>query len=161
MGRFRRRDTTDDDFAEFVAQVEPRVRQALVVTYGPADGREAAVDALSWAWEHWSEASRLEHPVAYLYRVGQSARRRFAPRELPLDALPASVVDAADVTPELTGALRELPEQQRVVALLVHGIGWSQAEVAELLDVSPSTVHEHLNRAVTRLRRALEVIDAD
>ena len=40
--------------------------------------------------------------------------------------------------------------------VLVHGYGWPQAEVAALLEVGPSTVHEHLNRALARLRADLE-----
>ena len=94
MGRLLRQRSAGptDEFARFVSRVEPRLLQALVVTYGRSDGREATVDALSWAWEHWAEAQHFEYPVAYLYRVGQSARRRFAPRDLPVEALPPVVV---------------------------------------------------------------------
>ena len=35
------------DFAAFVREVEPSLLHALVATYGPVDGREATVDALS------------------------------------------------------------------------------------------------------------------
>src|SRR4051812_31134322 len=35
----RRKATDDADFDAFVARVEPRLRTALVATYGPADGR--------------------------------------------------------------------------------------------------------------------------
>ena len=34
-------------------EVEPRLRRALTVVRGHADGREAAAEALAWAWEHW------------------------------------------------------------------------------------------------------------
>jgi DNA-directed RNA polymerase specialized sigma24 family protein len=40
---------------------------------------------------------------------------------------------------------------------MVHAYGWGQTEVADLLDVSPSTVRTHLARALTRLQNALEV----
>lgn len=40
------------EFEAFVGRVKPGLLQALVATYGPVDGREACVDALSWAWEH-------------------------------------------------------------------------------------------------------------
>jgi DNA-directed RNA polymerase specialized sigma24 family protein len=45
------------------------------------------------------------------------------------------------------------------VVLLVHGYGWRQVEVAALLEVSPSTVADHLGRALARLREELEVED--
>jgi DNA-directed RNA polymerase specialized sigma24 family protein len=40
-------------FDEFVETADPRLRRALVAAYGTSVGREAALDALSWAWEHW------------------------------------------------------------------------------------------------------------
>ena len=35
--------------------------------------------------------------------------------------------------------------------VLLHGYGWRQAEVARLLGITPSTVHDYLNRALDRL----------
>ena len=50
-------------FEEFVASAEPRLRIALIATYGPLDGQTAALDALSWAWEHWDEVRAMANPV--------------------------------------------------------------------------------------------------
>ena len=144
-------------FAAFVREVEPRLRQALVATYGPADGREATVDALSWAWEHWDRLGDVPNPGGYLYRVGQSAVRRFGSRPLPIGVLHTADVASPDLSPELVPALARLSAQQRTVVLLVHAYSWSQADVATLLEISPSTVREHMNRALARLRDELEV----
>lgn len=149
-----------EEFGRFMADVEPRLRRALVATFGPVDGREALVDALSWAWEHWDRMAGIDHPVGYLYRVGQTAVRRFGPRPLPVDVLRGLADEFPEVVPELWSALAGLSAQQRTVVLLVHGYGWSQADLAELLEVNPSTVREHLNRALTRLREELVVPDA-
>lgn len=148
------------EFERFVASVEPRLRRALVATYGPADGREAAGEALSWAWEHWERMADVRSPVAYLYRVGQTAVRRFGPRPLPVDVLTMAATDFPEIAPELWPALARLSPQQRTTVVLVHGHGWSQAEVAELLAINPSTVREHLQRALARLRDDLVVPDA-
>lgn len=64
------------DFERFVRAHEGRLRVALVAAYGAADGRAAAVDTLSWAWENWSRLQDMDNPVGYLYRVGQTAARR-------------------------------------------------------------------------------------
>lgn len=144
------------EFADFLRDVEPRLRQALVSTYGPIDGREATVDALSWAWEHWDRLADVTNRVGYLYRVGQSATRRFATRPLPVDTTGGPDGSHPELAPGLLQSLAQLSEQQRTVVVLVHGYGWPQAEVATLLDVSPSTVHEHLHRAMARLRADLE-----
>jgi DNA-directed RNA polymerase specialized sigma24 family protein len=45
--------------------------------------------------------------------------------------------------------------------VLVHGYSWSQAEVAELLDVVPSTIHATLRRALNNLQHDLEVSTHD
>lgn len=147
------------EFERFVEQIEPRLRRALVATYGPVDGREATGDALSWAWQHWDQMAEVRHPVAYLYRVGQSAIRRFGSRPLPIDALAQAADEFPELAPELWPALARLSPQQRTIALLVHGYQWSQAEVAVLLEINPSTVREHLNRALERLRQELVVRD--
>ncbi len=141
-------------------RVKPRLLQALVATYGPADGREACVDALSWAWEHWDRLAEVEHPVGYLYRVGQSATRHFLPKPLPARLLAVVVADFPEIEPQLLPALSRLPKQQRIVVVLVYGYGWRQAEVARLLEINSSTVRDYLNRAIDRLRRELEVTDA-
>ena len=142
-------------FAEFIASVEPRLRQSLVAAYGPVDGRSATVDALSWAWEHWERLGEIDNKVGYLYRVAQSSLRRTTTRSLPVEVLRQIEVVQPDVVPELMPALMRLSLQQRTVVVLVHAYGWSQADVATLLDVTPSTVREHLTRALNRLRTDL------
>ena len=153
--RHRRADLGGGSFEAFVRTHEPRLRQALVATYGPADGREAAVDALSWAWEHWEEVRVMRNPAGYLYRVGQSAVRRFAARPTTREVVSRST-EPPDPDPELAALLGTLSEQQRTVVVLVHAFGWRQSDVAEHLGISPSTTHAHLTRGVERLRRLFE-----
>lgn len=145
------------EFRAFVREVEPRLLEALVATYGPTDGREATVDALSWAWEHWGRLGSVTNKVGYPYRVGQSASRRFVVRSVPHTGQVASQSRLPDVEPGLIPALAVLSEQQRTVVLLVHAFDWSQTEVAALLGITSATVGEHLRRALERLRRDLEV----
>lgn len=149
--------TDDTGFRAWMAEVEPRLRRALVATFGAVEGRQATVDALSWAWEHWDRVQGLDSPVGYLYRVGRTAVRRSAPRPI-VDARVATTTttEIPDVQPELLRALAALPGQQQTVVLLVEAYGWSQQEVADVLGISPSTVHAHLRRALDRLRHTLE-----
>lgn len=145
-----------DAFTAFVGEAEPRLRRALVATYGPVVGREAALDALSWAWEHWQRLQPMANPVGYLYRVGQTAARRHLtnrPAPVPADDPQQGEPDAV---PELAPALQALSEQQRAAVVLVHGYGFSLREAADALDVGVSTLREHLSRGMTRLRETLE-----
>ena len=149
-----------EEFAEFVLDVEPRLLHALVGRYGPVDGRVATVDALSWAWEHWDRLAAIDNKAGYLFRVGQTATRGLGTRPIPADRTTEGTADLPDVEPALGDALARLSTQQRTVVALVHAFGWTQSEVADLLEVTPSTVREHLDRGLTRLRKELEVRDA-
>lgn len=140
------------DFESFVRDAEPRLRRARVALRGIDDGRDAVAEALAWAWEHWDRVCELDNPVGYLFRVGQSRSR---PRRRP--TLPA--VDATrlpDVEPALPGALAALSPMQRGAVWLVHGCGWSYRETAEALGTTTSAVGTHVERALRKLRRALE-----
>ena len=149
-----------EGYVDFWRANEPRMRRALVAQYGPQDGRAATSDALSWAWEHWADVRAMASPVGYLYRVGQTAARKHQQRgRVQVSAGAASAQDPADGDLDLIDALRDLSDQQRVVLLLVHAHGYSQREAADVLDIAVSTVRVHLERAVRRLRGALEVSD--
>jgi len=148
-------DTLEDTFTEFFERTEPKLRNALVASYGVEVGTEAACDALAYGWEHWDRVRVMENPTGYLFRVGQSKSRRFRPRP-PLPTVRKSN-PAPWVEPELPKALARLSDRQRVAVILVHSLGWTYAEVAELLGISIGTVESHLQRGLGRLRRSLGV----
>ena len=147
-------------FVEFFEQSEARLRHALVASYGPAIGRESALDALSWGWEHWEQLQTMINPVGYLYRVGQTAARRLLKSSPVVDlGSSAAAADEPDIAPELRPALARLSDQQRASVVLVHGYAMSQRHAAEVLGISISTLREHLARAMVRLRDELKDSD--
>lgn len=138
-------------FTAFVAEVEPRLRRALVALRGREAGRDATAEALAWAWEHWDQVQAMDNPAGYLYRVG-SSRSREKRRAL----LPAAAVAASPAfEPGLAPALANLTERQRSAVVLVHGCGWSYSEVAEAIGVTKSSVGTHVARGMEQLRTAL------
>jgi DNA-directed RNA polymerase specialized sigma24 family protein len=142
----------ESEFEAFVAEVEPRLRRAFVVAYGAERGREATAEALAWAWEHWRRVRGMPNAAGYLYRVGQSRTR---PRRKALMEIPAPAGEPW-VEPALPAALLALSEGQRTAVVLVHGFGWTLREVAELTGVRRTTVQNHLERGLERLRVSLE-----
>lgn len=151
-------EATRQSFTMFVEDVEARLRLALIPIAGLEPARDATADALAYAWEHWRRIETMENPAGYLYRVAQTSLRK-ARRQPPV--LPA--VDRTElpwVEPGLPEALSSLSPQQRTVVWLVHGLSWTQAETAGLLDVSPDTVRTHLERGMSRLRKTLGGDDA-
>jgi RNA polymerase sigma factor (sigma-70 family) len=144
-----------ETFTTFVDFAEPRLRRALVVAYGEVDGREAVAEALAYAWEHWDRVQVMANPVGYLYRVGRT-------RGLSLFRRPPRLPrpdpdESAWFEPGLPAALERLSEKQRAAVLLVKGFGWTYGEVAQLWGVGISTVQQHVERGLAKLRRSLGV----
>lgn len=150
---------TNQEFTRFVKEVEPRLSYALAAAYGPEVGAEVTADALGWAWEHWGRMCGMENPAGYLYRVGQSKARWYhRPRVLFPTIPPAEVPGLA---PELPVALEGLSKHQRVATVMIHGLGYTEREVAELLGISRWSVRTHAERGLKRLRSTLGVtVDA-
>lgn len=142
-------------YEEFVRRDAARLRAGLVAAYGPEVGAEATSEALAYGFEHWDRVGAMDNAAGYLYRVGQSeARRHFRPRAY----LPAAALSGLpEFEPGLAPALESLTEPQRVGVVLVHALGWTQREAAELLEVDVSTLRTHIARAMIKLRTALEV----
>ena len=141
-------------YSVFMAEAEPRLHSALVARYGMQRGRDAALDAMIYGWRHWERVSAMENPVGFLYRVGSSSVRR--PKDPPLLA-PVDDDREPWVEPGLEGSLDSLSEPQRIAVVLRHSFEWTYEEIAELLEVSVSTVRNHLARGMDKLRIGLEV----
>ena len=146
-----------DSFDVFFERVEPRLREALSATLGSEAGREAAADALSYGWENWGRVQAMDNPAGYLYMVGRDrGRKRLRRRRRPA-LMPADEQRTPWVEPDLPDALSGLSEQQRVVVMLLHCFEWTMAEVAELLQVSKSTVQTHAERGLASMRNRMGV----
>lgn len=100
----------------------------------------------------------MENPIGYLYRVG----RNEALKEVRLQSRhflesTAPGFEFPDYEPALASFLSELSEHQRVAVWMVHGLGYSHGEVAEVLECSKPSVATHVRRALAKLRSGLEV----
>lgn len=144
-------------FTRFVEEVAGPLRQALIARYGLEAGEEATAEALAYAWEHWDRVMQMSNTAGYLYRVGQSrAKRGLRRRPRPLAPIHNQGGERW-YEPKLAAALDSLSPKQRTAVVLVHGFGWTVTGVAEMWDVSFSTVQSHLERGMARLRRKLGV----
>ncbi len=149
-------DTVVDSFIDWARTAEPTLRRALTASYGPQTGRDAAAEALAYAWEHWDRVGAMDNPIGYAYATGRDRARRMTRRRRPV-LMPLPIGGLPNIEPGLPDALARLPERQRTVLLLLHGHEWTMSEVAELLGISKSTVQNHAERGLARLRRSLGV----
>ena len=140
-------------FDGFVVENRPRLIRVLNAHYGTELGPEATAEAFAYAWQHWDRVREMTNPVGYLYRVAQSSLRKQHRWRRVTPTLPDARMDTMpDVEPGLPRALASLTEPQRTAVLLVHAHGWTLAEAAAAMDTSISTLRNHLQRGLDRLR---------
>jgi DNA-directed RNA polymerase specialized sigma24 family protein len=94
----------------------------------------------------------MQNPAGYLYRVGQHTGFR-KPHRVVFPDVPHH--SDPIIEPALPKAMAKLSTRQRTAVVLVHCFAWTPAEVAEFLEVSVSTVRNHLDRGMKRLRVTL------
>ena len=148
------------------------------------DAEDATQETLLRAWRHLHTFQGRAPLRAWLYRIATTTclkmlesrqRRRVAARpedpDVPslgpypdrlLDDLPHDGPDPAALAEQRESvalafvvALQQLTARQRAVLVLQEVLGWSAAEVADLLETSVPAVNSALQRARTTLGRAL------
>lgn len=149
----------DESFdAAFRRLVDVAHRRAYRILGVAADAEDVAAETLARAAIRWP---RLNQPAdAWVTTVATRLaidRQRRSWRSLPLID-DAEVVAGPDVATriDLARALATLPRRQRQVLGLAFVSGFTEAEIAEALGCSPSTVQTHKRRGLTRLRERLD-----
>ncbi len=148
--------TSTGSFTAFARHTEPRLRRALVAALGADLAGDALAEAMGYAWQHWERIEQMENPGGYLYRVARSRTSQLSRREpVLLPRVPER--EAPWIEPGLPAALSDLPERQRVAVVLVHCFQYTHAEAAEVLGIKRSSVQNHVERGLRKLRRAMGV----
>ncbi len=142
------------------------VRTSLLLVRDLPTAEEVVQDAYVGLYRRWGRLRDPEAAAGYLRTAvvngSRSALRRrgTAERAAPLlTAAPAMATDVAgDVASrhDVLAALAELPERQREVLVLRYYGDLSEAEIADVLGVSPGSVKSYASRAAAALRPILE-----
>lgn len=115
-------------------------------------------------WRALETKGMIDHPQAYLYRIAANlccdyARRQRLihwqplPEEERLDqGLFLDPQDQCEVREQVRQTLERLPERYRA-ALLLYEQGYSYAQLAQALSISPLAVKMFLSRARRRFRQ--------
>lgn len=154
------------EFDEFVRASSARLlRTSYLLAGDRGEAEDMLQEALVRAARHWRTARNS--PEAYTRRVivnlatDRWRARQRRPAEVPVDE-PAAQLPLVQQPAQQLGdrtvildALRQLPYQQRAVAVLRYWEGAPVAETARLLGISPGTVKSYGARAIARLREIL------
>ncbi|MDE0656825.1 MAG: sigma-70 family RNA polymerase sigma factor [Acidimicrobiaceae bacterium] len=140
----------------FVAERVPMVRLATLMVGSLSIAEEVVQDAFTSVSERWDG---LDRPGAYLRTVvvngcAQTLRRRSVEdRHRPVALENPSEIPERLI--ELRSALDCLSDRQRIVVVLRYFVDLPDDEIAQALDVKPSTVRSLAHRALAVLRREL------
>jgi RNA polymerase sigma-70 factor (ECF subfamily) len=141
------------------------------------DAEDALQETLLRAWRHLDSFAGRSSFRAWLYRIATNVclaalgKRPEPPIEEPavltpypdawLDELPSEGAEPGarydlreSVQLALVAAVQTLPPRQRAALLLRDVLGFSAKEVADLLEVSPTSVHSAVRRARATVARA-------
>jgi len=157
------RDNPPEGLAEFCNQEHERLVRILSLYCGsPALAEEFAQEALITACRKWSSVQRMEHPRAWLHRVGMNLansyfRRKVAERRANERSDVTAIREFPDHSDAVAvrTAVAALPKRQRAVVLLHYFDGLTYAEIAQILECPENTVKSIARRA----REALRISD--
>jgi RNA polymerase sigma factor (sigma-70 family) len=141
----------------FVEVAAPKLRRAFAARFGVEVADDIAAEAVAYAWNNWERVSEMENPIGFLFSVGCSKARRYLRWKIRV-AFPVEAVRPVESRRDLFDGLRKLSDDQRVAVLAVHGYGWTYAEVAEMLGVSPAAVTNHVHRGLAKLKEFLREV---
>ncbi|WP_051174475.1 RNA polymerase sigma factor [Marinimicrobium sp. LS-A18] len=157
------------DFRSQLVAMLPRLRRfalGLTASRDEADDLvQAACEKALAKQDQWQPGTRLD---SWLYRIVQTQRidhlrrAKHAPVSMAAETMPdwedtqsADRAEREDLLRHTLRALEQLPEDQRLVMLLVVVEGHSYREVAEQLGIPQGTVMSRLARARLRVQELL------
>ena len=151
---------------------EPLFRYVRSITKSPDAARDVTQDVFIRLWEVRDSLTPEQSLEAYLYRIARNRaynhernqRTRTEKEETVRDRTPAqpapptrpdTQTDAQQLEDRLWRWIGELTERQREALVLSRFDGLSHDEVADVMDISPRTVNNHIVRALKHLRGRL------
>jgi RNA polymerase sigma factor (sigma-70 family) len=147
------------EFEQVFRSAYPSVlRTVYLVLHDRGRAEEVTQDAFLRLYERWSKAIIYDHPVAWVRKVAvRDAIRRAERERRQQPALVLTDRGTNDRLPDidLLQAVAGLPPRQRAAVALYYLEDRPVDEIAELMEVSGSTVKQHLFQARGRLSETL------
>ncbi len=122
-------------------------------------------------WVGRKRLSQVDSPNSYIYKIASNIAARQLKKlgterlvlslaktetHIPFQEDEFNTFSAKQLNIEIERAIAELPPQQRDIFRLARQQGLSRNEIAERLGISPSTVKNHLTKAISVLQDKLK-----
>lgn len=125
------------------------------------DVEDVAQEAFILARRRWVDLRHYQKPEAWVMKVALQLLRRWRARERRLEARTSAAAESVfdpfavdSSVSEIYRAVQRLP-RRRAEVIVLHLLGYSIAEMAEILAILPGTVKSHLCLARRDLRMLL------
>jgi DNA-directed RNA polymerase specialized sigma24 family protein len=151
----------ESEFEDWYLLHHARLVNSLYLVCGNSDlAREATDEAFAQAVSRWSQVREMESPIGWTYKVALNRLRHNAKRQRRESVLWHKRVSSDRPVPlsghpEVWDAVSALPPMQRTAIVLRYVADRPEAEIADILSVSRSTVASNLTRARAALAEML------
>lgn len=156
--------------AVFEAMHASLFRYVRSITNDPSAARDVTQDVFVKLWESRRSLDPDQSLKAYLYRTARNRAynhernrrtrtdkeddvRTDSPAQPTPHTAPDEAVDARMLDKRLRRWIDDLPDRQREALSLSRFEGLSHEAIAEIMDISPRTVNNHIVRALKSLRQ--------
>jgi RNA polymerase sigma-70 factor (sigma-E family) len=157
-------DQKDAEFTDFVADHGGRLlRTACLVTGDAHLGEDLLQTALAKAYGSWGKVQRADHPAAYVRRLMINTHLSWVRRLMNSERAVETFSDVASgdlqaahaESDVMRRALLRLSPRIRTAVVLRYFEDLTEAETAEVMGCSRSTVNNHVTKGLAALRALL------
>ena len=153
-------EASEATFDAWYRREHPRlIATLLLITGDLVLATESVDEAFARALERWARVGTMASPTGWTFTVARNLSRRSAWRaglERRLLARSPRVPDIPAPAGEIWAVVSELAPRQREVVVLRHVTDLREAEIAQLLGISRSTVSSTLRSAYARLAHSID-----
>lgn len=144
---------------------------AMSITNSSTKAEDIVQDVFLKIWKNRSSIAEVENINAFIFRVAQNQiideLRKFAKEQLTFssadyiinkedgDANPIEDLMKKEVREKIEEAINLLPPQQKRIYTLHNDKGYKYEEIASELNLSVSTIRNHMSQAINNIRKQL------
>lgn len=155
-------------FAELFRRYDKRIFPfTLKMIKSHAQAEEITQEIFIKLWSNRQKLIDIDHPEAYIFTVASRHTldhiKKLRTQEKRMRSLSSRLTETSNATEEtilyresaslINAAVETLPDQQKKIYQLSRNQGYTNNEIAEMLNLSPNTIRNHLAAALRTIRK--------
>lgn len=153
----------------FLAYKDKLFSFAIVLTGSSVKAEDLVQDVFLKIWQNRAAIAEIDNINAFIFRMAQNQAidelRRFSKETLAhssdfineeaVSPNPAEHLLNKEIREKIKEAVNQLPPQQKRIYILHNEEGYKYEEIASQLDLSVSTIRNHMSQAMGNIRKLL------